>query len=69
MMNYKIVTHSKNGNATQTASSILETKTGQYIATNLNNTVAKSMVRSLNMGGGFDGETPAFFLQQINRTT
>ena len=65
MMNYKLVSHSKNGNVTEVSSSVLETKTGQYIATNLNNMEAKSMIRHLNMGGGFDGETPAFFLQLI----
>jgi hypothetical protein len=69
MMNYKLVSHSNNGNITQVASSVLETKTGQYIATNLNNMEARSMIRYLNMGGGFDGNTPSFFLERIPKQT
>lgn len=48
---------------------ILETKTNQIIATIPgHNDEAKKLCRHLNMGGFFDGFTPAFFLQSISRS-
>jgi len=45
---------------------ILETKTNQIIATKPeHNDEAKKLCRHLNMGGGFDSWTPAFFLENI----
>jgi hypothetical protein len=44
---------------------ILETKTNQIIKTGLDLKKAKETIRHLNFGGGFDGETPAFFLKNI----
>lgn len=41
---------------------ILETATNQVVKRNLSMRKAKEMVRHLNFGGGFDGFTPAFFL-------
>ena len=43
---------------------ILETKTDQVVKRNLSIRKAKEMVRHLNFGGGFDGFTPAFFLDE-----
>ena len=42
---------------------ILETKTDQIVKEGLSLKQAKEMVRHLNFGGGFDGHTPEFFLQ------
>lgn len=67
-MNYRYVTHSNNGNAAETAASILEIKTDHYVATNLNVGDAKKMTRHLNFGGGFDGWTPQFFTMAITKT-
>jgi hypothetical protein len=43
---------------------VVETKTDQVIASSIPMTEAKEMVRHLNMGGGFNGNTPSFFLQK-----
>lgn len=42
---------------------ILETKTNQIVKRGLGMRKVKEMVRHLNFGGGFDGWTPAFFLE------
>lgn len=44
---------------------ILEIKTDQIIKKGLPMTKAKKLCRHLNFGGGFDGWTPAFFLNFI----
>lgn len=44
---------------------VVETKTNQIIASGIAMPEAKAMARHLNFGGGFDGETPAFFLKKI----
>lgn len=41
---------------------VVETKTNQIIASSVPMPEAKAMVRHLNFGGGFDGNTPSFFL-------
>lgn len=41
---------------------VIETHTDQVIKSALSGPEAKSLVRHLNLGGGFDGKTPAFFL-------
>lgn len=43
---------------------VIEVKTGLVIASNIPMPEAKTMARHLNMGGGFDGSTPAFFLNK-----
>jgi hypothetical protein len=58
MVNYKIV----NNNQTTDGASILEIKTDQIVLKGLEMCKAKEMVRHLNFGGGFDGQTPTFFL-------
>jgi hypothetical protein len=60
MINYKIV--NDNG-----AKSVVETKTGQTIKIGLDESAAKSLCRHLNFGGGFDGQTPAFFLAKTEK--
>jgi hypothetical protein len=47
---------------------VVETNTGQTIKSNLTQAVAKALCRHLNFGGGFDGLTPAFFLEKITQT-
>lgn len=51
MVNYKVVNNT-----------IVEQKTGEVIEEGLVGGDAKAMCRRLNFGGGFDGFTPAFFL-------
>lgn len=65
MVNYKIVNTGQlicvgNGYVEQ-GGDILETKTDQIIKSGVRMSIAKTMVRHLNFGGGFDGQTPAFF--------
>ncbi len=43
---------------------VVETTTDQLIETDMTHSEAKSLCRHLNFGGGFDGNTPAFFLQK-----
>jgi hypothetical protein len=68
MVNYKIV-NTRNvinlgGGFAEVGASIIETKTGQTIKHNIGLSKAKTLVRHLNFGGGFDGFTPAFFLAE-----
>lgn len=58
-MNYKIVEN--NGKF-----DILETATKLIIKTFATREEAKALMRKLNFGGGFDGNTPAFFLKNIS---
>lgn len=46
---------------------VLEVKTNQTVAQRLPMRKAKELCRHLNFGGGFDGFTPAFFLQRIEK--
>ena len=56
MMNYKIVLH-------PTGADILETTTKQVVNTKpMVYEDAKKLCRNLNLGGGFDAWTPAFFV-------
>ena len=68
MVNYKIVNTSQliyvgNGFA-EMGGDILETTTDQIVIKGMRMSKAKEMVRHLNFGGGFDGQTPAFFLAE-----
>lgn len=73
MMNYKLEyagigeiknTHGKYGTAVY---DIVETPTNQVVASKVPEYMnqAKNLCRHLNMGGGFDGFTPAFFLAAV----
>ena len=44
---------------------VVETGTQQIIKSGMRKEEAKAKTRHLNMGGGFDGWTPSFFLAQI----
>lgn len=57
-MNYKIVMNSVNFD-------VIETCTEQVIRTFEAHKEAKKFLRHLNLGGGFDGWTPTFFLKKI----
>jgi hypothetical protein len=67
MVNYKIVNEPMVMADTpvgyvEIGGDIVETKTNQIIKCGLGMKEAKELVRHLNFGGGFDGETPTFFL-------
>lgn len=69
MVNYKIVNERYIGNAGfmhEAGGDILEIKTDQIIMFGVSLKKAKETIRHLNFGGGFDGETPAFFLKNIS---
>jgi hypothetical protein len=44
---------------------ILEKSTGNIIVIERKEDVARNICRKLNLGGGFNGYTPAFFLDLI----
>lgn len=62
MVNYKIQ-KLENG-----LNEIIETQTGNIVASNLDASQAKTSCRHLNFGGGFDGWTPSFFLGKTKKT-
>lgn len=57
-MNYKI----KNENS---IFNIIETATDQIVANFSDQKEAKTFLRHLNFGGGFDGWTPVFMLKKL----
>lgn len=59
MINYKIVKDNKKF-------LIKELKTDKFVILANNEHEAKKWVQHLNMGGGFDGETPNFIINSIN---
>ena len=66
MMNYKLVNYTAHIDAPSTHyADILETTTDQVIKSAMHVPAARELLRYLNMGGGFDGWTPAFFLERI----
>lgn len=66
MMNYKIVNYTANIATPQALFvDLLETSTNQVIKSGMPQIAAKDLCRFLNMGGGFDGWTPAFFMHTI----
>jgi hypothetical protein len=62
-LNYKLV---DNNNVFD----IFETQTEQIIKSFDDNTEARKFLRHLNLGGGFDGWTPSFFMYkfELNET-
>jgi hypothetical protein len=46
--------------------SITEKETGFVIKENLDNVEARKLLRHLNLGGGFDGWTPNFFMKKVD---
>ena len=70
MVNYKITNEQMidiNTSYVEIGGDILELKTSQIVAEKLPMKKAKEMLRHLNFGGGFDGTTPAFFLQKFKK--
>ena len=65
MVNYKVTNYQAhiNNPANQTAD-VVEIKTGQVMESGIPVNQARELCRSLNFGRGFDGNTPAFFLQK-----
>lgn len=55
MFSYKIIENNNSFN-------IWETSTNQLIKTFIDKLEARKFLRHLNLGGGFDGWTPTFFL-------
>ena len=62
MMNYKSIRSDK-----VNLFDVIESLTDQIILSGLTSEAAKAATRHLNMGGGFDGNTPSFFLARIPR--
>lgn len=63
-MNYKLVDSADmlhEGEYMYRVWDLVEIPTGQVIKYSLKKNEAKELLRHLNMGGGFDGFTPAFF--------
>ena len=60
-MNYKIVNENNTYN-------VFETATEQVIRSFFTVDEAKKFLRHLNLGGGFDGWSPSFFLKKIDLT-
>ena len=66
MMNYKLVNYTADISTPNIQfADVLETTTNQTLKQNMSVPKARDLVRYLNMGGGFDGFTPAFFLAQV----
>ena len=57
-MNYKIVSYPNKFD-------VLETSTSHIIGTYSLYKEAKDLLRHLNLGGGFDGNTPNFFMKKV----
>lgn len=67
-MNYKLVDNEEmlyEGDYMYRTWDLIEIPTGNVIKTSLKKDQARALLRSLNMGGGFDGFTPAFFCQSF----
>ena len=59
-MNYKI-------KMTESGFSVMETSTNQIIREFKGLEPARKVLRHLNLGGGFDGWTPQFFLHDFSK--
>lgn len=69
MMNYRYInTANYGGSDGPEVCDVVENTTNQVIKSGLSLQKAKEIVRHLNLGGGFDGFTPAFFLNKISPT-
>lgn len=67
-MNYKLVDNTDlliESTHMYHTSDLIEVPTGIVIKKAMKKDEGKSLLRHLNMGGGFDGFTPAFFCQTI----
>ena len=65
MVNYKVQNYTAHINTpTDVRADVIEVNTGQSIKSELTVEKARELCRHLNFGGGFDGWTPAFFLEK-----
>jgi hypothetical protein len=65
-MNYKIVETSEKNCLVY---NVVENMTDQIVRSFSVHKEAKKLLRHLNLGGGFDGWTPTFFLKKIKIST
>lgn len=64
MVNYKVTNYQADiSNPSDLKADVVEINTGQTIKTTIPVPEARELCRSLNFGAGFDGKTPAFFLE------
>lgn len=65
MVNYKVKNYTADiNNPTDVHADVVEVNTGHTIRSGLKADKARELCRSLNFGGGFDGWTPAFFVEK-----
>ncbi len=66
MMNYKVINYTADINTPNVQSVDIEEKnTGYLVLEDVLVGEARKIARHLNMGGGFDGWTPGFFLAKV----
>jgi hypothetical protein len=66
MVNYKVVNYTADINTPHVQKAdVLEIKTNLVIESQIPVGQAKEVCRHLNFGGGFDGNTPSFFLEKL----
>lgn len=65
MVNYKVTNYQAHiSNPSKQTADVVEITTGQTIKSEIPAPEARELCRSLNFGAGFDGFTPAFFLEK-----
>jgi hypothetical protein len=67
-MNYKLIDSEEmliEGDYMHRTWDVVEIPTGISIKSSLKKEEAKSLLRHLNLGGGFDGYTPTFFCETL----
>ena len=65
MVNYKVTNYQADINSpANLIADVIEIKTGQVMESCIPVKQARELCRSLNFGNGFNGNTPAFFLQK-----
>lgn len=65
MVNYKVTNYQAHiSNPSKQTADVVEINTNQTIKAGVSVQEARELCRQLNFGGGFDGHTPAFFLEK-----
>lgn len=68
MVNYKVLNYTAHIDSPhQVFADVVEVPTGYAIKSGLSVGKARELCRHLNLGGGFDGFTPNFFLQNFSK--
>lgn len=68
MVNYKVLNYTADINAIHSVyADVVEVNTGHKIREGLSVDKARELCRGLNFGKGFDGWTPAFFLEKCEK--